>query len=890
MKTNSMNPRSFFRSPRRGSVSSLLSGLLVLALCACSGSGGGVGSNLKGGGSGGGGNGGGGNGGNGGNGGKGGNGGNGGQNQGSYKLEEFHYKSKLPKTYHPLGKDIFELQRDELPIFIDNFANKMDGLIMDDADGKHRLLSPILGTFPAGSMVFDAAGGQLDKDPPREAVAVALHPTKVIGSKQYFDLRVRVLGTNARGQTTEDQQFTVGIPALNATLRLADVDGDGRDEIILACATGYRIASNKHVRASGASLRVFDDSVGKHALLFKADNLPFSGKITEYDGRVAAGDFDGDGKAEIVFLERTNSDLVRARVFDDAAHGFKRIHSWSNAGLGKFAPFPPLKSNPLVEWADLDVVAGDFDGDGADEIIFAGVDSYNGIKVKLALYDGKGPKNAFDFLGTPKSDGWKHVRYEPYSQHRSWQILAADLDGNGAESLVLHAGSANGSSAPSVYDVSVTQWVFGKDKGKWAKEKSTLTVANTRHGKAGSRMAVIHDVFEKKDRLAVAIANFERLGVGKLEVYRIGKTDLFDRNKKLLGYGMKVETTWFQTLKPSPGAKQVHTPILAPADLQGDGLTLRYTQRKTLTLANPSPICLLAAPPTKSGISQNYDDSEVSYGKSKTTTITHTTSTTTTVSGEVGLSGDFLHAFFSVDVRATYEDSIEKAYGKSRTVTRTTNYVGGHEEDSVVFQGTVYRHYIYTILAAPDQSLIGKKISIDVPVQSRIYKWTLAYYNKTVKPEERLDRSKIFKHKIGSPQSYLKKEKAKVLTNGDKGWMSSVQTVGKGTRVNETTIDIEASNSTEKSRTVTTGGSGELQIGPFVAGGSYGIGNTSIFSIETGIGSHFSGTVGDISDEKDFVFWNYAFGLAIYYQRGGKKNAQGFQVLNFWVDPTGTNY
>ncbi|GEM_PF-3605114 len=866
--------------------------LLVLTLFAC-GSGGGPTGSLKGGGSGGGGGGnkGGGNkgGGNKGGGNKGGGNNGGGTNQGSYKLEEFHYKDKLPQGYHPFGKNIYKLRRDELAVFVDNYASRMDGLVMDDDDKNHQLLPPIPAAFPPKAEIFDSAGGQLDADPSEEVVAVALYPVKVVNRREFFDLKVRVYGTNYQGQRVEDQQFSVGVPALNATLRLADVDGDGRDEIILACATGTRASTgNKYPKATGAALRVFDDRVGGFKLLFKADHSLASKGAWEYDGKVAAGDLDGDGKAEIAFLERRNQDQVVARVFDDAGHSFKAVKFWTNKGNASFLPYVRTVGNNQASYIDLDVVAGDFDGDGSDELVFLGVENSGGPQINMGLYDGMDAKKSFAFLGTPKSDGWKHVRYTPFSRHRSWQAFAVDLDGNGTDALMIHAGSANGTSAPGRYDVELTQWVFNQEKDAWSKTKETLQVTTQGHAKASSRAAVFHDVFEKKDRVVVAMVNHDSGRNAKLEMYRIGKKNIHSQQK--LRFGLKVEKIWTQALQASSKAVSLHTPMLAAADLQGDGLVIAYTNKKVLALSDPVPICLMAAPPTKAGISQNYDDTEVSYGKSRTTTVTHTTSATTTLSGEVGLSADFKNAFYSFDVRATYEKSIERAHGTSKSVTKTVTFVGGHEEDYIIFEGVVYRSYIYKILAARDTSLIGKKISIDVPVQSRVYKWTLSYYNKTVKPEARIDRSQVFKHRVGDPVSYLNESEARGKVNNGRGWLSPPQTVGQGTRVNEASVDIEKSNSTEETRTITTGVQGEIQIGPFVAGASYGIGNTGIYSIEIGLGAHFAGTIGDIQDRKDFSAWNYAFGVALYKQRGGKGKKRGFQVLNFWVDPTGTAY
>ena len=49
------------------------------------------------------------------------------------------------------------------------------------------------------------------------------------------------------------------------------------------------------------------------------------------------------------------------------------------------------------------------------------------------------------------------------------------------------------------------------------------------------------------------------------------------------------------------------------ADTDGDDIRLRYTGNKELALGNPLPIVLMAAPPTKQGISQKYGLSYTGY-------------------------------------------------------------------------------------------------------------------------------------------------------------------------------------------------------------------------------------------------------------------------------------
>ena len=863
-KISTLNPKNLVRN-------ALGLGLLC-AIAACSSGGGG--DFAAGGAGGGGGGGGGGKGG-------GGGGGGGGGDKGRYTIEDYDYEDKLPKKYHPLGKDAFVIPREETAVFASRHSGGVDALLFDDADAKHKQLANVGAAWPQGYEVFDAAGGQLDGDFANEIVAVALVPTRQTSRRQYFDAHVRVIGTAANGSVVEDKWFRAGVDAINASLDLADVDGDGRDEIVLTCAIGSRGASGNRVPSSTSSLvRVFDDSLARHALMFEAKSLSASSPHQDSDGRSACGDFDGDGKAEIVFMERPDSRIVRARVFDDATMGFAERKRWSNERV-RFAPFAKLESVYEHAWADMDVIAGDFDGDKADEILFCGVDVYDGSSWELALYDGQSKAKPYALLEEPKRNGWSRVRLDPLRQRRSWQLLAADLDGSGTDGALLHVGQDDGDN-PSHYQVQIEYRAFGIDRELWG-EKASKTIRIHRDPKAASRVAVVRDVLERRDRVMVAITDHDLRGNSSISMHRVEGRLL--KNNKM---AMHIDKSWTRPMLPSSG--KVIVPVVAGADLQGDGLGVRFTGKKTLKLANPTPICVMAAPPTKAGVSQNYDDSEVSYGRSTSKTVTHTVSVSTTISSEMGVSFGFFDDFFSVDVRKTYEESIEKSHGKGQEISRTVNFVGGHEEDHIVFQGTVYQHYEYVIVISKDPQLVGKRMSIDVPVASRVYKWTLAYFNSSAKANDRLKRSELFKHTIGKPETYLTHADAKTRVNQGSGWLSDKQTVGQGRRSNSASFEVKTTNTSEKSRSVTTGITGEIQIGPFVGGGSVGSGRTNIYAIETSVGSLFEGVVGDFADPGHYTDWSYDFGLAVYHKGGGKTKTRGYQVLNFWVTPTGAAY
>ncbi|MDH4017734.1 MAG: VCBS repeat-containing protein, partial [Actinomycetota bacterium] len=137
---------------------------------------------------------------------------------------------------------------------------------------------------------------------------------------------------------------------------LADVDGDGRDEIVVGRSAGGR-----------GTISVFDDAeTGFVVMLPLSPSEGVIDAVTDADYRyldgateVAAGDVDGDGRAEIVVATRRAGE-TGIDVIDDALTGFaplleSAVQIAPDGGAGA-----PLEL--------LDPGLGDIDGDGRLEV------------------------------------------------------------------------------------------------------------------------------------------------------------------------------------------------------------------------------------------------------------------------------------------------------------------------------------------------------------------------------------------------------------------------------------------------------------------------------------------------------------------------------------------
>jgi len=126
--------------------------------------------------------------------------------------------------------------------------------------------------------------------------------------------------------------------------RLADIDGDGRDELLVVRTSLTR----------GASLAVYEVRDG--ALAFVAQNRPI-GSAKRWLNPVGAGDFDGDGVVDLAFVANPHTS------------GHLRVYRRSSRTLRRTGEIMGYSTHVFGS-TELDLAAvADIDGDGVDDIL-----------------------------------------------------------------------------------------------------------------------------------------------------------------------------------------------------------------------------------------------------------------------------------------------------------------------------------------------------------------------------------------------------------------------------------------------------------------------------------------------------------------------------------------
>jgi hypothetical protein len=183
--------------------------------------------------------------------------------------------------------------------------------------------------------------------------------------------------------------FTLGIYVAGG-----DINADGHADIVIG--TGDGTGSSPIVRViSGA-----DGSTVLHS--FFAFNSSFTGGV-----RVAAGDVDGDGRADIIAGSGPGSSLVTVFSGQDLSL------------LKSFVAFPGFTGGVYV-------AAGDVNGDGRDDILVGAGSGSSAVKVFNAADDGL----QHNFLAFPNSTG-------------GVRVAATDLNGNGRADIIVASGTGD---------------------------------------------------------------------------------------------------------------------------------------------------------------------------------------------------------------------------------------------------------------------------------------------------------------------------------------------------------------------------------------------------------------------------------------------------------------
>ena len=211
--------------------------------------------------------------------------------------------------------------------------------------------------------------------------------------------------------------FTPGFRG-GVNVAAGDVDGDGYEDVIVGAGEG-----------GNPRVRVFSGLNGAELLSFFAYVPAFRGGV-----RVAAADFNLDGRAEIITAAGPGGG-PRVRIFDGTGNPF--VGAISNS----FLAFDPSFHGGVF------VAAGDIDGDGVPDVV-AGADADPSFGPHVKAISGKTGAVILSFLAYSASF------------RGGVRVAVADVTGDGIADVITAAGPAPGSQ-PLVKSFSIYEQPSG---------------------------------------------------------------------------------------------------------------------------------------------------------------------------------------------------------------------------------------------------------------------------------------------------------------------------------------------------------------------------------------------------------------------------------------------
>lgn len=773
-------------------------------------------------------------------------------NAGEYSAAAFDYQATQPLGWHPLGKDRFNLlQLEETALVINGGAGSF---VIDDGQHEHTqsALSAAV-TLDTASAIW-AGSGNLDDDGHAELVVInhsesGLHIA--IGDNSESAALATALGFDAPNG---------GANAGAIKAAIADFDGDGRDEIAISAAgpLGW--------------LRIYDDALAGFALL-KESTL----SQDQADVDLAAGNFDTDAAAELAVLRiGKGADDLDLRVLDDTAHD---LASLSNVLAGDLLPDPGMGDEDSVWLSGGILRAGNIDADEQSELYVllsqqdVGDEGSGGLRVMGRVFD--------DVAAVPTVVATPQVSDMPYptaSLERPYDAVFADMDGDAVDELyLLHLGS----SEPD-FAWKMTQWIPSGNASNFSTQANYTLLDDGYNPVSMGRMTVVDGDGLVGESVVVALK--QSGSEFPVKTWRIDAEPVVVAEDTRSSFAFRIGAPTV-----TPGAyPSSSVPLPVGADFDNDSLQVRYSGENWLSLSSPRPIVVMAAPPIKTGISQDPSRSTTAYGtqvsQGHSASSEVSTSYGTTLSFETSTLTSLFGSFGGI-ASGSISSSLDSAFSSTNTQTKIqsvgTSFSGAYPDDCIVFQGVLYTSYAYEVTRASDPSVLGKRMTVDVPVAIKTYKWTLDFYNEMLADGDVAIGTETLGHTAGDPVSYPSAATRDQLMTGVLGWKSNQVSVGQGNGDNSVTIDLSEETSHGGTSTITNTDSWGIAIAGLGYDSSVAMSDSGAYELSIGTTTTYQGTIGDITDPSDYKQYSYDFGLFVY--EFAHPAGPRFQVVNYWT-------
>ncbi len=667
-----------------------------------------------------------------------------------------------------------------------------------------------------------------------------------------------------------------------------DIDGDGKDELIIA--VGVRV----YQKVDGDSVITWaSPGIGKIIVLDDASTgfkeLATQTYTNSYAPRVTTGDTNGDMKSEIA---------VSISIGSEANYYIYKYENSKLTQLNGSTSIDHVAGTVHHRPFMADVTSGDLNGNGTPEFIFAGVEKpvtdtyyvFQSVEFNGTDFTVTGTGIDDDIHASDINNGKDYycVDTATWCSYQYVKVLdvfaeTLDVDGDGKLELLANNWVRDQNFGRKKDPQGLQMWIWDLMNNRNDFESSSInSVPFMAFHRANTWIAVGDFTGDQRDD----IAYWGRNRWGDITIAGVDGTGnwiSFDG-----GSDEKWALAYFSTVQVAGGDYQY--PVLLAANTDDDSMIVQF-DRSEIVFTEPIPLAAIAAAPCYgSNVEwQNIGDGcNSSYGDGKTIGSASENSMTVSAAVMGGFDvGD--EATLEVEMIVTAEMHVGWSDGKEHSVTKSIAYTSGPNEDIVVFSSVPYDAYYYKVISSPKPEVpVGSELLIRVPRKPIVMQAERGYYNNAVKKmnPNRVIETETFNHTPGNPWSYPGRAAAENLLShpvyGNIGWITDGIGVGQGSGSTTATIDVSDATSRSISAGIDLSVDLMFTASGLKLGGKVGFGTDMDITMSETNFSTYSGSVGAIATDQ-FTDNRYSFGLFAYpnvYHPSGFQ----FHTVNFWVE------
>jgi hypothetical protein len=718
------------------------------------------------------------------------------------------------------------------------------------------------GVRPGSQATRDVAAADFDRDGLEEGAIVRGHQ----------------LGTNwvIDGTFVDDDETYAGPRALfekvvgaraidDLAVAAGELTGDGNPDVVVAMLKSNHLAlipfpglgdgRFDHRASAGAGVVLLEETPGTRSVEIAQGNLDWDPELETlvvlrtWDDSLEGGH--PTGEARWLLYDDLADDPLRPQLLDQ---GEVRLPSLADEGA----------TGELTRPVTASAAIGDFDGDGLDEIAFAGL-----TRVSLTCRN--------DHYGVRVLDDRPHAGVE--LARGTFATPAPPCEsGSGSGAAVFEViTNAVQWEGDHPAELQVNERVFDL-QGAELVEVASLDLLPTTENQHFSRAS--HDI---------VTADVTNDGLDEVMSY-----SAYDGVLRIRGHRRDHEgavVPFRHELHYEPG--ELNAPVLAPFDNDLDGHSLRFLPGShRVELTAPIVHAVLAAPPCDPARGQDLGNCYTRYGEATSSGVETQTTTTATASATVGITAGLSYGPFAFEatVAATVEAWMSSTTGSAYELTYAVDYLT-FGRDAVVFTSIPYDVYEYEIVGSHRPGEIGQRLAFFFPRRPVTRPVSVGYFNARVPPGGLRIDEEVLAHRAGDLSSYRSRDDVRAIANRVRGRsprdplafleQGPRDVGGAQTRV-DVTIDVAETSFVEESmglrRSISVSLTGGLVMTEVSVGREDSVALRTHMTSETS----FSGGVPGLADGHP----SYAFGMFTYMarKRSDDGTRQWFQVIDYWVE------